>query len=136
VKSSLGMTEHQYPRIVLHTSLRYDLPGTIVGIVPSLLYMSQGPASEVDAGILLRFKINQGTRVTGFIPESAFSIGLHYRHKDSFSPQAYFEFSNFAIGLSYDVNTSSFSNATKNKGGLEISIKYAKMRGALYKNKR
>ncbi len=131
-----GATENQYPRIVVHSTLIYDFEGTTVGIVPSVLYMSQGPASEIDAGMLLRFKISQGTKVTGFISESAFSAGLHYRYKDAFSPQVFFEFSNFGIGLSYDINTSSFSQATKNKGGLEISIKYTKMRGALYKNKR
>ncbi|MFH0865996.1 MAG: PorP/SprF family type IX secretion system membrane protein [Bacteroidota bacterium] len=131
-----GSTEHQYPRIVVHSSLIYDFEGTTFGIVPSVLYMLQGPASEIDAGILLRFKISQGTKVTGFISESAFSAGLHYRYKDAFSPQVFFELSNFGIGLSYDINISSFSQATKNKGGLEISIKYSKMRGALYRNKR
>jgi type IX secretion system PorP/SprF family membrane protein len=135
LKSYLGMPEHQYSRFVIHSSLRYDFPGSAVGIVPSVLYMSQGPATEIDGGILLRFKINQGTNFTGFISESAFSIGLHYRYKDSFSPQVFFEFSSFGIGLSYDINSSSFAEATKNKGGLEISIKYAKMRGALYKNR-
>jgi type IX secretion system PorP/SprF family membrane protein len=136
LQSYIGTIERQYPRIVVHASLRYDFPGTSVGIVPSVLYMKQGPASEIDGGLLLRFKINQGTKFTGFISESAFSIGLHYRYKDSFSPQVFFELANFGIGLSYDVNTSSFSQAIKNKGGLEISIKYSKMRGALYKNRR
>lgn len=131
-----GATENQYPRIVVHSTLIYDFEGTTVGIVPSVLYMSQGPASEIDVGFLLRFKISQGTKVTGFISESAFSAGIHYRFKDAFSPQVFFELSNFGIGFSYDINTSSFSQATKNKGGLEVSIRYSKLKGALYKNKR
>jgi len=131
-----GMHEHQYPRIVAHASGCYDFPGTLTGIVPSVLYMAQGPASEVDLGILLRFKINQGTKVTGFIAESYFSMGLHYRFKDAFCPQVFFELSNFGIGLSYDVNTSSFSQVSKNQGGLEVSVKYCKMRGAIYRNKK
>jgi len=135
LRSYVGAQEHQYPRIVLHSSLRYDFPGTLIGIVPSVLYMAQGPASEIDLGALLRFKLSQGTKITGFISESALSFGLHYRFKDSFSPQVFLELSNFGIGLSYDLTTSSFSSAVKSKGGLEVSIKYSKMRGALYKNR-
>lgn len=131
-----GTNEHLYPRIVVHSSLRYDFRGTRVGIVPSVLYMSQGPGSEIDAGILVRFQTNRGTNFTGFITESAFSAGLHYRHKDAIIPQVFFEISDFGIGLSYDINISSFSGATKLKGGLEVSIKYAKMRGALYRNRK
>ena len=131
-----GTQEHQYPRLVVHVSGCYDFPGTLVGIVPSVLYMSQGPASEVDIGLLIRYKINQGTKVTGFISESYFSAGLHYRYNDAFCPQVFFELSNFGIGLSYDINTSSFSQVSKNQGGLEVSVKYCRMRGALYKNRK
>lgn len=131
-----GGSERLYPRIVIHSSLRYDFRGTKVGIVPSVLYMSQGPANEFDVGILLRFQTNRGTNFTGFKSESAFSAGLHYRYKDAIIPQIFFEISDFGIGLSYDINISSFSGASKLKGGLEVSVKYAKMRGALNRNRK
>lgn len=130
-----GTSEHLYPRIVVHTALRYDLRGTGVGLMPSVLYMLQGPAYEIDVGFLVRIKTSGETNFTGFITESAFSAGLQYRYKDAIIPQIFFEISDFGIGLSYDINISSFSNATKLNGGPEISIKYAKMRGALYKSK-
>lgn len=127
--------EHQYSRLVVHTSLLYDFPGRTYGMIPSLLYMRQGPASEIDAGMLLRFKISEGTKITGFISESSFSAGLNYRYKDAIIPQVFFELSDFSIGLSYDVTASSFSTAAKYNGGLEVSLKYSKMRGALYRSK-
>jgi type IX secretion system PorP/SprF family membrane protein len=130
-----GFSEHQYARIVVHTSLRYDFEGTRMGIVPSLLYMSQGPANEIDAGILLRIKTGRETIITGFLTESAFSAGLVYRYKDAIIPQIFFEVWDLGIGVSYDVNISSFLTTTKFKGGLEVSVKYAQMRGALYKNR-
>ena len=130
-----GSDENQYPRITAHASMRYDVPGTLVGIVPSFVYMMQGPAMELNLGTLFRYKVSQGTKVTGFYTESAISAGLHYRFKDAISPQVYLEFSDYAFGLSYDFNVSSYGKVQKSAGGFEISIKYANMRGALLKGK-
>jgi len=132
-KYSVGSKENLYGKLIAHTSLRYDVPGTKVGIVPSAIYMMQGPASELNIGTLLRYKIHQGTKITGFYTESAFSAGLYYRFKDAISPQVYFEFSDYAFGLSYDFNVSSYGEVKKSAGGFEISIKYANMRGAVRK---
>ena len=95
--------------------------------------MMQGPASELYLGGLLRYKINEGTKVTNFYSESAFSAGIFYRFKDAISPQVYFEFSDYGIGLSYDFNASSYGEVKKSAGGFELSFKYANMRGALRK---
>ncbi|MBI3502973.1 MAG: PorP/SprF family type IX secretion system membrane protein [Bacteroidetes bacterium] len=127
--------ENLYWKLIAHTSLRYDFPGSPIGIVPSAIYMMQGPASELFLGTLLRYKINQGTKVTNFYTESAFSAGVFYRYKDAISPQVYFEFANYGIGISYDFNISSYGEVKKSAGGFEISIKYANMKGALRKGK-
>lgn len=123
-----------YPRIVLHTNLRYDLKGTRIGLIPSVVYMKQGPAYELNLGFLIRMRTGKETNFTGFTTESAFTLGVMYRYKDAVAPQIFFEIANFGIGLSYDISLSSFSNSLGYKGGLEVSIKYSKLRGALYKN--
>lgn len=132
-KFSRSSKENLYGKLIAHTSLRYDVPGTKVGIIPSAAYMMQGPASELNIGTLLRYKIHQGTKITGFFTESAFSAGLYYRFKDAISPQMYFEFSDYTFGLSYDFNISSYGEVKKSAGGFEISIKYANMKGAVRK---
>lgn len=133
----LGHTdERQYPRIVFHAAMRYDFQDTRIGIIPSLLFMSQGASNEFDAGILVRIQTNSVTNYTGYTTESALYAGVHYRYKDAIIPQVFFEIHDFGIGLSYDINISSFSRASNLKGGLEISVRYANMRGALYKNRR
>ncbi|MEI6851788.1 MAG: PorP/SprF family type IX secretion system membrane protein [Bacteroidota bacterium] len=134
LKSAASNKEKVYPRYVFHSTLRYDLKGTKMGLIPSVLYMKQGPAYELDLGLLMRFRLGNETNYTGFFTESAFTAGVIYRHKDAIIPQVFFEVSNFGIGLSYDVNISSFATATKYNGGLEVSIRYSKFRGALYKN--
>lgn len=134
LKASSANKEHIYPRIVFHSTLRYDLKGSRIGLIPSVLYMKQGPAYELDLGFLVRFKLSKQTNYTGFFTESAFTAGLLYRHKDAITPQVFFEIANFGVGVSYDINISSFATATKYNGGLEVSITYSKFRGALYKN--
>ncbi|MBI4929545.1 MAG: PorP/SprF family type IX secretion system membrane protein [Bacteroidetes bacterium] len=128
-----GDKENLYGKLIAHASFRYDFPGTKVGVVPSAIFMMQGPATELNIGTLLRYKINQGTKVTAFYTESAFSAGVYYRLKDAISPQVYFEFSDYGIGLSYDFNVSSYGEVKKSASGLEISIKYANMKGAVRK---
>ncbi|MEI6122612.1 MAG: PorP/SprF family type IX secretion system membrane protein [Bacteroidota bacterium] len=123
------------PRFVVNTSLRYDIQDTRIGLVPSVLYMWQGPAYELDLGFLIRLKTSRQTNITGFLTESAFSAGLHYRYKDAIIPQVFFEIANFGIGISYDINISSFAGSLRNKGGLEFSVRYSRMKGPLYKNR-
>ena len=132
---STATSEKQYLKMVLHSSIRYDIPETKFGIVPSLIYMMQGPAQEIHFGTLVRYKISQGTKVTGFSTESAISAGVHYRFKDAVCPQVYLEFADYAIGLSYDFNASSYGEVKKSAGGFEISIRYANMKGAARKSK-
>ncbi len=128
-----GTKERQYAKVVAHGSMRKDIEGTRFGIVPSLLFMMQGPAMEIYGGGLVRIKTSQGTKVTNFFAESAFSFGLFYRFKDALSPQVYYEMGDYSFGLSYDFNASSYGQVQRSAGGLEISIKYANMHGALRK---
>jgi len=70
--------------------MRYDIPQSKVGFASSVVFMSQGPATELDFGAALRYKPAQGTKFTGFLTESAISGGLLYRMKDAIIPQLFF----------------------------------------------
>lgn len=130
-----GSKERQYRRIALHSTLRKDIEGTKLGVVPSLLFMLEGPAMEIFLGSFIRYKLNEGTKVTNFYSETAISAGLFYRFKDAISPQVQLELGDIAFGISYDINVSSLSQAQRSAGGLELSIRYANMRGAARKPK-
>ena len=131
-----GAADPLYGKIVLNALMRYDIPQTKIGIVPSVVYMMQGTAREMDFGASIRYKVSEGTKVTGFKTESAISGGILYRVNDAIIPQLLLEFANFGIGLSYDVNISSLSQATHKAGGLEISLKYSNIRDALFQGKK
>ena len=129
-------TEHLYRRFSSYLFVRYDLPGTKFGIEPSVKTEFQGPATAILTGASFRYKINQGTKMTGFYSESAISAGLYYRYKDSVQPRVLFEYAEYTIGFSYDFNVSSFSNSTGSTGAVELMFRYASMKGAIMKQKK
>ena len=53
-------------------------------------------------------------------------LGAWYRLNDAVIPYLGLEFSDFRIGASYDVNTSSLKAASNSRGGVEISLIYTK----------
>lgn len=131
-----GGGEKLNARMVLHTQLRYDFPGTAWSLRPSVTYMKQGPANELMIGSSIRLRIKNGTKITNFFSESGVGFGVHYRWKDALVPQFYYDLGDFFIGLAYDVNVSKYAGVSKYQGGFEITLRYANLNGALYKNKR
>ncbi|HEU4719218.1 MAG TPA: PorP/SprF family type IX secretion system membrane protein [Bacteroidia bacterium] len=123
-------------RYVFHAQVRYDLPGTRFSVRPSAYYMSQGPAHEIVFGTLLRYRIRNGTKITNFFSESGIGLGVHYRWNDAIIPQLYYDLGDMFIGLSYDLNISRYSTVSKMNGGFEVTIRYADLNSALYKNKK
>jgi len=123
-------------RYVFHVQVRYDFPGSRWSLRPSAYYMQQGPAHEILFGSLIRYRIKNGTKITNFYSESGIGLGLHYRWNDAIVPQLYYDLGDLFIGVSYDINISKYAAASKYNGGFEVTLRYANMNGALYKNKK
>ncbi|MEO6242033.1 MAG: PorP/SprF family type IX secretion system membrane protein [Bacteroidia bacterium] len=123
-------------RFVFHGNGRFDFKGTKWSLRPSAYYMQQGKANELVFGSLLRYRIKNGTKVTNFFSESGLGFGVHYRLKDAIIPQIYYDLGDIFIGVSYDVNVSKYTAASKYSGGFEVTLRYANMNAALYKNKK
>jgi hypothetical protein len=51
-------------------------------------------------------------------------IGGYYRFKDAVAPFVGFDWRNFIVGLSYDVNTSKLGAMTRNVNSFELSFSY------------
>jgi type IX secretion system PorP/SprF family membrane protein len=130
-----SVSEKLYRKLVVTVNGHFDRSGTKISLRPSALYVLQGPSSEISIGCAVRYRLKDGTKITGFNNETGISIGLHYRVKDAFIPQVYFEMGNLGVGVSYDLNVSSYKVATRSNGGPEISLKYFIQKGALFKQK-
>ena len=121
-----------HPRLVGHADARFDIPHSKFSVVPSVLFMMQGPNMEIDGGAICRYRMKNGTKMTGVFSETAISAGIHYRFQDAIMPQVYFERANWAFGLSYDLNVSTYKNVSHMNGGFEISIKYTNLLDAIF----
>jgi type IX secretion system PorP/SprF family membrane protein len=91
-----------------------------VNILPSVIYNEQGPHKEFIGGAYVKYKISHVT-VT---KETALYGGIWYRNKDAIIASARFDYNHYFFGLSYDINTSTLTNASNGRGGLEINFIY------------
>ncbi|PCJ86561.1 MAG: hypothetical protein COA57_06000 [Flavobacteriales bacterium] len=120
----LGSTmDKLHSKYTAHASL-YIGTGTVLSLIPSVIYYRQGTLQETNLGMLFRYTITEESRFTNIIKETAVSIGGHYRFGDAIIPKLLIEYASYAIGISYDINLSPLKAATNAKGGIEISIKY------------
>ncbi|MGZ4057119.1 MAG: PorP/SprF family type IX secretion system membrane protein [Bacteroidia bacterium] len=130
-----NVSEKLYGKLVGNVSGTLDVKDSKISFLPSAIYFLQGKSSEITAGCLIKYRIKNSTKITGFITESSLAIGLHYRYQDAIIPSVYFSTGSFSVGFSYDVNVSSYKVTTKYNGGAEISLKYNILKGALFKQK-
>jgi type IX secretion system PorP/SprF family membrane protein len=98
-------------RIVGHGGLDIGVTEKI-SLLPSIIYMSQATASELNAGLSLAFNLNA---------ESTLYVGGYYRVKDAIIPYVGFDVKGFRLGISYDVNASALNNTN---GTIEASLQY------------
>ncbi len=121
----LSGTQDEIPmKIIAQFSGTFDIRGTKAAIVPSMFYAIQGPYKETTPGMLVKIRMGNSTKYSGFFKEGAVYFGAHYRLKDAIIPELYLEFTDYMIGISYDYNNSDLSSVTGGNGGVEISFRY------------
>jgi len=116
--------EKLHREFVIHGGSYIGIKNTDFSILPSILYLIQGPLQEFNAGLLARYSIREESRYTGLLKETAIFFGCFYRAGDAVIPTFMFEFANYALGISYDINISGLKDATSGQGGLEISLRF------------
>lgn len=102
----------------------FNIPNSINSIMPTFLYMRQGSSSELIAGALFKFILGDPSTYTSLKKPRAFSIGGYYRFRDAIVPSILFQYNHYAFGISYDINVSALTPASKRNGGIEIMLRY------------
>ena len=116
--------DNLHSEFIAHAGLNIGLKGTTLSLIPSFLYLQQGPLYEIISGGMFRHTIKEESKYTGLMKEIAVLIGAYYRVGDAVIPSFMFEISNFALGISYDINVSSLKEASNGAGAMEISFRY------------
>jgi type IX secretion system PorP/SprF family membrane protein len=122
--SFVTTTEKLQTRICAYANGDFNIPSTKNAIMPSFLYMRQGPSSEVILGALIKFILVDQSTYTGNKKPFALALGGYYRFKDAIIPALLLQYDKYALGVSYDINVSALTPASKRYGGLELMLRY------------
>jgi type IX secretion system PorP/SprF family membrane protein len=106
-------------RYAIHGGVSFNISER-TSIIPHVLYMHQGTASEAMIGVYGQINVD---------PDTDFMLGGYYRNNDAIAPYVGIDYKNFVIGLSYDANTSKLGSMTKNVNSFELSLSYIKRPG-------
>lgn len=113
--------ERLYAKATIHAGSELYISEDIA-LLPSVLYLRQGPSQEIDLGSFVKFDFNSSG------PGTAFYLGLWGRVAkptvDAIYLVSRFDYKNASIGLSYDVNISGLQAASNYRGGPEVSLTY------------
>ncbi|MBA3899014.1 MAG: PorP/SprF family type IX secretion system membrane protein [Bacteroidetes bacterium] len=110
-------------KYVVHGGAEFALESTNTSILPSFLFMKQGPAREITAGAMARYSLGVDSKYTGLNTSSAFYLGTFYRMGDAIIIATKYDVkNNWIIGFSYDINVSKLKVASSGRGGMEISL--------------
>lgn len=124
IKLSSITSTANHRKIVFHGDAQIGKESSNLSILPSIVTQFSGKSKEIIAGLLFRYTIQQASRSTGLNNEIAFSLGGNLRLGDAIAPTMLFEYGDFALGMSYDVNLSKLTQITTGRGGLEFSLQY------------
>ena len=107
-----------YAKVTIHGGGSFQV-GDKVWIMPSFMFLFQGPSQEFDFGSLVRMRL--GNTVSG----TFLSLGAQFRAPlDAVILQTRFDYKGFTLGFSYDINVSKLVPASQSFGAPELAILY------------
>lgn len=119
-----GAKEELYKKYVFNAGLEKVVSRGHVAFLPSIMIVDQGPSRYGQFGSDIKFILAPGTRMTGFLSESAFSIGLYHRWADAFIPTVRMQKGGFTLGVSYDLEIGNVTRINNGMEGPEFSLTF------------
>jgi type IX secretion system PorP/SprF family membrane protein len=122
-------------KYVFHGDFLIGVPNSNVALAPSYIAQVQDPSLEIMGGLMIKYYFSQDSKYTGYLKRSAIGLGVYYRNNDAVVASLLIEYQQYAIGISYDLNTSKLREATTGRGGPEIFIRFVTPNPFLYQKK-
>jgi type IX secretion system PorP/SprF family membrane protein len=116
-----------YSKFTFHAGGEFMVANRM-GMVPGVVTFFQGPSFQVNAGNSFKFLLGNSRRYY-----QAFQLGVWARVSNKLEKgklmdaailSTRFDYEQFTIGFSYDLNTSTLVNATNGNGAFEFSMQY------------
>lgn len=120
--------EFLYSRWTAHAGGEFEVTNKI-GLVPGIIFMKQGPSLQINSGTSLKFRLGSRSART----QQAFHIGAWVRISnkvdsgvlsDAAILSTRFDYNQFTIGFSYDINVSALKPASNGNGSFEFAMAY------------
>ncbi|MGI8951607.1 MAG: PorP/SprF family type IX secretion system membrane protein [Chitinophagaceae bacterium] len=109
------------PRFTFHAGGFFPV-GDITTLHLSGLFSTQAKAHETVVGGAFQFALGDQDADKPM----SFYAGSWIRLSDAIIPYIGLEFSDFRLGVTYDINTSQLKTASQSQGGIEVSLIYIK----------
>lgn len=116
-----------YSKFTLHAGGELGLNDRI-SLIPGIVTFLQGPYMQINGGTSMRFVLGSSKRSSEAIQ---FGAWARIANKvdggvlmDALILSTRFDYNQFTLGFSYDLNTSSLQPATRSNGGFEFSLQY------------
>jgi len=93
-------------------------------LMPALYYQRQGSHQEVLLGSYIKYSIVESTNKTSMRNNFSIAYGAFYRFGDAFVNKLLLDLGGYSIGVSYDINISSLTQASRGRGGVEFMFRY------------
>lgn len=122
--SFLGATDNLIRKFTIHGGAEIAIPNSDIIAYPNFLVKLQSPNRIINFGSDFKYVIKEQSRYTGFVDEVSAGLGLYYRAGDAFWGTLQFNYTGFTLALSYDINISDLTVASKGLGGMEIMLMY------------
>ncbi len=117
--------EPLYSKITGHVGGEFMVADRL-GLVPGLIVMLQGPSFETNFGTSLKFLLSGNRRnYQAFQIGGWMRISNHFESPataDAFILSTKFDYQDFSIGFSYDLNVSELKGASNGNGAFEFSL--------------
>jgi type IX secretion system PorP/SprF family membrane protein len=116
-----------YGKLTVHAGGEFPVANRM-SMVPGVVLFDQGPSFQVNVGNSFKFLLGNSRRY-----QQAFQLGLWARVAnrldqgylmDALILSTRFDYEEFTLGFSYDINTSSLRPATNSNGAFEFSLLY------------
>jgi len=119
--------EPLYSRFTVHAGGEFQVAEKF-GLVPGVVVLKQGPSFEVNTGTSLKFLLGKSrTNNQSFQIGAWMRLANHFEKSitaDAFILSTRFDYDQFALGFSYDVNVSSLKPASNGNGAFEFALVY------------
>ena len=125
-----------FSKFTVHAGGEFEFKDRI-SLLPGAVVLLQGPYMQINAGTSIRFLLGSSKRSTEGLQFGGWArVGNQTDGgllMDAIILSTRFDYNNFSLGFSYDLNTSPLKTASRSNGGFEFALLY-KICGAERRN--